>query len=82
MRFILKSTTPHNPDETIQTFNKQFNVSDIEREAADWGFEYQTGNTMFDVINAYTRGAQYNKLNAESSYRLNRIGGDILALVN
>jgi len=33
------------------------------------------------VINAYTRAAQFEALPAESSYRLQRVGGDILDML-
>ena len=34
------------------------------------------GNTMFHVVNAYTRAAQFEGLSAEASYRLQKVGGN------
>ena len=36
---------------------------------------------MFNIVNAYTRGSQFEGLAAESSYRLQRVGGSILEMV-
>jgi len=36
---------------------------------------------MFSVVNAYPRGAQFPELSAESGYRLQKGGGNILAMV-
>ena len=33
---------------------------------------------MFAIVNAYTRGAQFPELSAEFSYRLQKVGGNIL----
>jgi hypothetical protein len=37
---------------------------------------------MFHVVNTYTRAAAMDGLPAESSYRLQRVGGNILGLLN
>jgi hypothetical protein len=36
---------------------------------------------MFRVVNAYTRAAQFEGLPAETSYRLQRVGGMVLGMV-
>jgi len=79
---ISMKSTIDNVDQTMKTFNKQYALSEEERKAVQWGFLQEPGNKMFDVINAYTRASQYSDLNAESSYRLQKTGGDILALLN
>jgi len=71
-----------NPDSTIESFNRQFQLNKIEKEAVDWGYYQDVGDTMFHIINAYTKGAQFNNLSAESSFKLQRTGGNILAMVN
>jgi hypothetical protein len=43
-----------------------------------WALE--PGDTMFTVINAYTRAAQREGMSSEETMRLERIGGRILAL--
>ena len=39
------------------------------------------GFTMFNVVNVYTKAAQYKALPAESSFRLEKVGGSILGMV-
>jgi hypothetical protein len=45
------------------------------------GWQREAGDTMFNVVNAYTRAAQFEGLSAESSYRLQKVGGMILEMV-
>ena len=66
---------------TIESFNRQFQVGEKEREAVEWGWEQEMGNTMFHVVNAYTRAAQFEGLSAEASYRLQKVGGMVLGMV-
>jgi hypothetical protein len=66
---------------TIKNFNRQFQLGKMEQEAVEWGYEFEPGGTMFSVVNAYTRGAQFPDLSAESGYRLQKTGGQILAMV-
>lgn len=68
-----------NPLATIESFNRQFQIGEKEREAVKWGWEQEMGNTMFHVVNAYTRAAQFEGLSAEASYRLKKEGGAIKA---
>ena len=49
-----------NPEGTIMSFNRQFNLNKSEQEAVDWGYYQDVGDTMFHIINAYTKCAQYN----------------------
>ena len=65
----------------FERFNKQFQLNQLEREAVEWAWPHEAGGTMFNVINAYTRAAQFEALPAESSYRLQRVGGDILDML-
>jgi hypothetical protein len=70
-----------NPLATIQAFNRQFQLGKVEQGAVDWGFSHEPGGTMFSVVNAYTRGAQFPNLSAELGYKLQKTGGQILAMV-
>ena len=36
---------------------------------------------MYHIVNAYTRAAMFNSLAAAESYRLQSVGGQILAMV-
>lgn len=66
---------------TIESFNWQFQVGEKEREVVKWGWNQEPGNTMFHVVNAYTRAAQFEGLSAEASYRLQKVGGMVLGMV-
>ncbi len=46
-----------------------------------WGWLWEPGQTMFHIINAYTRAGMFHGLSAASSYRLQTVGGHILSLV-
>jgi hypothetical protein len=78
---ISRESKVANPLATIESFNRQFQVGEKEREAVKWGWEQEMGNTMFHIINAYTRGAQFEGLSAEASYRLQKVGGMVLGMV-
>jgi hypothetical protein len=49
--------------------------------SGDWGWLWEPGHTMYHILNAFTRAAMYNGLSAASSYRLQAVGGQILAMV-
>ncbi|MBI5446629.1 MAG: DUF932 domain-containing protein [Deltaproteobacteria bacterium] len=68
------------PESTMKSLGQRFLLTPGEQEAATWGFEQEPGATMFHVANGYTKGAQYPGLPVDSSYRLERVGGDVLAL--
>ena len=62
---------------TLERFNKQFSLKEPEREAVAWGWPSEAGDTMFHVVNTYTRASQFDGLSAENSYQLQRVGGNI-----
>jgi len=70
------------PISTMENLNKRFQLRKGEQEAVEWGWSMEPGETMFHVVNAYTRGAQFNGLSAESRYRLQKVGGDILSMLS
>jgi len=70
------------PVKTIESFNKQFQLNENERQAVEWAWPQEAGVTMFSVVNAYTRAAQFAGLSAESSYKLQRVGGNVLGMLN
>ena len=79
-KLSIESKVDH-PHESLNAFNTKFQLGKAEIDAVEWGFEYEPGETMFHIVNSYTRGAQHNLLNPESSYRLQRVGGQILNMV-
>ena len=64
-----------NPLTALEPFNRQYHIGEQDREAADWGWEQEMKKTMFHVVNAYTRVAEFEGLSAEASYRLDKVGG-------
>ena len=70
------------PLKTIESFNRQFGLNEDERQAVEWAWPQEAGDTMFAVVNSYTRAAQFAGLSAESSYKLQRVGGNVLGMLN
>jgi hypothetical protein len=70
------------PIKTIESFNRQFNLNQPQKEAVEWAWPSEAEDTMFAVVNTYTRAAQFAGLSAENSYQLQRVGGKILAMLN
>lgn len=82
-QFQISSESPvEHPHAMIENFNRQYQLSQPEKEAVDWSIPQELGNTMFHVINTYTKASQFPALSAESSYKLQKIGGNILDMVN
>jgi len=69
------------PQSTINNFNRQFQLGKKELDAVEWAISLEHGNTLFHVVNVYTRAAQYNGLPAEGVHRLQKVGGAILGMV-
>jgi hypothetical protein len=70
------------PLATMKSFNRQFGLNNDEKEALAWAWPSEIGNTIFNVVNAYTRAAHMEGLSAESSHRLQKVGGNILGMLN
>jgi hypothetical protein len=72
-----------NPMSTIENFNRQFNLNQPQKEAVvEWAWPQEMGENMFAVVNTYTRASQFKGLSAENSYQLQRVGGNILGMLN
>ena len=71
-----------NPMSTIDSFNRQFNLNQPQKDAVEWAWPQEMGNNMFAVVNTYTRASQFKDLSAENSYQLQRVGGNILGMLN
>jgi hypothetical protein len=81
-QFKLSLASPVNdPQTTIASFNRQFQLGKQEQEAVEWAWPQEIGGTMFHVVNTYTKSAQYDGLSAESTHKLQRTGGAILAML-
>jgi hypothetical protein len=70
-----------NPLTTMENFNRQFQINKKGQEAVEWGWSKEGGARMFSVVNAYTKAAQFEEFCAESAYRLQRVAGIILEMV-
>ena len=70
------------PLKTIESFNRQFNLNQPQKEAVEWAWPQEAGDTMFHVVNTYTKASQMEGLPAESSYRLQKVGGEVLGMLN
>jgi len=71
------------PMQTIESFNRQFNLNQPQKEAVvNWAWPQEMGDNMFAVVNTYTRASQFKGLSAENSYQLQRVGGNILEMLN
>jgi hypothetical protein len=77
----LESHVDH-PDDTLRVFNKRFNLNKKEEEAVNWANPQESGNTMFHIVNTYTKAAQHPPLSIEETYNLQKTGGAILSLLN
>jgi hypothetical protein len=50
-QFRISMQTPvENPLMTIESFNRQFQAGEKEREAVKWGWEQKTGNSMLTAL--------------------------------
>jgi len=82
-RFRLSLENPmDNPLQTLDQCNKLFQLKEPEREAVVWAWPQEAGDTMFHVANTYTKAAQMEGMQAESSYRLQKVGGEVLGMLN
>ena len=71
------------PLKTIESFNRQFNLNQSQKEAVvEWAWPQEMGDNMFAVVNTYTRASQFTELSAENSYQLQRVVGNILGMLN
>lgn len=81
-RFMISTHTPvDNPENTIDTFARQFQITQEEAQIIKQAFFLEQGATMFHIIQAFTRAAHDQSLSALGSYRLERAGGAILGMV-
>lgn len=81
-RFMISAQTPvENPESSIDTFARQFQITQEEAQIVKQAFYQEQGGTMFHIIQAFTRAAQDRSLSASDSYRLERAGGAILGMV-
>ncbi|MBT4451269.1 MAG: DUF932 domain-containing protein [Gammaproteobacteria bacterium] len=69
------------PISSIESFSRRFGLSQNESEIVKQSFEQEPGNTMFNIINAYTAAAKTEGLTTADVYKFEKAGGQILSLV-
>ena len=69
------------PLSTMTSFNRQFQLSKEEQEAVTWAWPFEAGETMFQIVNTYTKASQYENLPSASVNKLQKTGGNILNMV-
>jgi hypothetical protein len=70
------------PESTLASFNRQFGLNALKRKRWSGRGQWKWEIHMFAVVNTYTSAAQWDELSAESSFRLSRVGGNILGMLN
>ncbi len=78
---LSRQSAVEDPVRSVETFSKRFGLSQSETEVVRQAYYFESGATMFHIINAFTRAAQDVGLDALQSYRLESIGGAVLSLV-
>jgi len=66
---------------SFDSFNRQFQLGKVEKEAVEWAWPLEAGDDMYSIVNTYTKAAQYEGLTAEAFCRLQKVGGNILAML-
>ena len=81
-KMVISVNTPvHNPIQSIESFNKRFGLTASEGELVKASWEQEPLQTMWGVIQAYTGAARAPELAVDVSYRLERVGGQLLSMV-
>jgi hypothetical protein len=81
-KMMISVNTPvPEPLRTIESFNKRFGLTQAESEMVKASFAQEPAGTMWSIIQAYTGSARAPELTVEAAYRLERVGGQILAMV-
>jgi hypothetical protein len=78
---ISVNSSVHNPHQSIEGFSRRFGLTQAEGQLVKAAWEQEPVQTMWGVIQAFTGAAKAMNLNVEAAYRLERVGGQILAMV-
>ena len=81
-KLLISTKTPVvNPFGTIESLSRQYGLGKTESEAVKAAWELEPGETMFAIINSFTRAAQAETLSVEQSYALEKVGGAVLSMI-
>ena len=78
---ISVNTPVGHPDQTIISFNACYSLNERMIQAVEWARGFEKSDTMFGVIQVYTKAAQFPLIGTEDAYKLERVGGTILSFV-
>ena len=70
-----------NPAGSINSFGLRFGLTQDETKLVQEAYYLEPGYSMFHVVNAFTRAAQNRNLEPVDSYKLEKVGGQVLSLV-
>jgi hypothetical protein len=80
MRLSVESQVD-DPKASIGSFGKRFGLTNEEIQMAQAAWDEDPGYTLWNVIQAFTWTAKNQALPAETAYKFQRMGGQVLALV-
>ena len=78
---LSKLSSVDDPIRSIETYSQRFGLSQVETEAVRQAYYLESGDTMFHIINSFTRAAQDAALDTLQAYRMESVGGQILNLI-
>ena len=86
LRFSLESPVA-DIQSTLGSMGRQFQLSQHEMAALEWATPFEQApaedqNTLFNVINIFTRASQSPEITADSAHRLQKFGGKVLSMVD
>lgn len=69
------------PEEMLLTLNDQYLLGKNQRQAVDWAWPQEKGNSLFNIIQTYTKASQFETLSTQDRFRLQEVGDEILSTV-
>jgi len=70
------------PEEMLLTLNDQYLLGENQRQAVDWAWPQEKGNSLFNIMQTYTKASQFETLSTQDRFRLQEVGGEILYTAN
>ena len=75
------------PASTLQSFGRQFQLSQDEQGALEWAMPFELTedaeqNSLYEIVNIFTRASQSSQITADSAHRLQKFGGEVLSMVS
>ena len=67
---------------TPSSLNRQFELEKAEQDSLEWILSRETEEILFQFVNVFTRASRHPALAAESRYRLQRSGGQVIVMLH